>query len=368
MTALRNHVGRLRALAGLTQRQLAERTGVSRQAIGAIEGGATSCGVGVALRIATALGCRVEELFEFESETLHADLPVDDPNAPGARRVALGVIRGRPIARTLRGAQGRFWGTHAAQGLVLRSDGSGGAEIQRLRATEDSVFLVGCDPALGLLAAHAARSKAAPEVFWWHVGNDQAQRELVEHRTHAAAVHRTAGAEEPSFPFPVVRVRVASWQLGWIVASGNPKGIASPADLARADVTLVNREAGSGSRGLLDRLLGEAGVPATQVRGYGHEAAGHAEVAEAVRLGVADAGLGLALAAHVAGLDFVPVEVHACDLYLPRDELEQPPIRVLLDALAAGRFRRDLEAFGPYDTSESGDRIERPGRLRDRRP
>jgi putative molybdopterin biosynthesis protein len=358
MTALRNHVARLRTSAGLTQRALAERADVSRQAIGAIESGATTCGVGVALRIAAALGCRVEDLFEVERGTLRADLPVDDAAGPGDRRVALGTIRGRTVARSLRGAQGRFWGTQAAQGLILRRDGAGRAEVERLQDAGESVFLVGCDPALGLLAAHATRSPAAPEVGWWHAGNERARRELAEHRVHAAAVHRGEGAAAPDFPFPVARIRVASWELGWIVARGNPKGIAAAADLARAGVTLVNREVGSGARSLLDALLGRAGVAAAALRGYANEAAGHAEVAEAVRLGLADAGLGIALAAHVAGLDFVPVERHACDLYLPADELEQPAVRSLLDALASGRFRRDLGAFGPYDTSESGDRID----------
>lgn len=357
MTTLRNHVARLRVRAGLTQQALAERAEVSRQAIGAIESGATSCGVGVALRIAAALGCRVEDLFEVERDTLRADLPVEDAAGPGDRRVALGVIRGRTVARSLRGAQGRFWGTQAAQGLIVQRDGAGGAEIERLQEAGESVFLVGCDPALGLLAAHATRSPAAPEVGWWHAGNERARRELAEHRVHAAAVHRGVGEAEPDFPFPVARFRVASWELGWIVAPGNPKGVAAAADLARADVTVVNREIGSGARSLLDALLVREGVAVAAVRGYANDVAGHAEVAEAVRSGLADAGLGIALAAHVAGLDFVPVERHACDLYLPADELEQPAFRSLLDALASGRFRRDLGAFGPYDTSESGDRI-----------
>jgi putative molybdopterin biosynthesis protein len=42
------------------------------------------------------------------------------------------------------------------------------------------------------------------------------------------------------------------WPQGFIVARGNPKGITGPADLARPEVTLVHRDAGSGSRVLCD--------------------------------------------------------------------------------------------------------------------
>ena len=43
-----------------------------------------------------------------------------------------------------------------------------------------------------------------------------------------------------------------------IVAPGNPKAVRDPSDLARPDVTLVNREEGSGSRALLDALSARA--------------------------------------------------------------------------------------------------------------
>src|SRR5262249_43944863 len=52
-----------RLAAGLSQSELARRTGVSRQALGAMEAGVYQPGVGVALRVARLLGESVEVLF-----------------------------------------------------------------------------------------------------------------------------------------------------------------------------------------------------------------------------------------------------------------------------------------------------------------
>jgi len=69
---VRNHVRRhRRAVDGLTQEGLAERVGVTRQTIISIERGSYNPSVGLALRLARALGVSVEELFEIGPEEEH---------------------------------------------------------------------------------------------------------------------------------------------------------------------------------------------------------------------------------------------------------------------------------------------------------
>jgi len=64
---IRNHVKRHRLLRdGMTQLDLADRVGVSRQTILSIEKGRYSPTIGLALRLARELGATVEELFELE--------------------------------------------------------------------------------------------------------------------------------------------------------------------------------------------------------------------------------------------------------------------------------------------------------------
>jgi putative transcriptional regulator len=69
---VRNHVRRhRRAIDGLTQEGLAERVGVTRQTIISIERGNYDPSVGLALRLARALGVPVEDLFEIDPEEDH---------------------------------------------------------------------------------------------------------------------------------------------------------------------------------------------------------------------------------------------------------------------------------------------------------
>jgi putative transcriptional regulator len=70
-----------RLLAELTQAQLAERVGVSRQTIVAVESGGYAPSVYLALALAEQLGATVEALFA----TTAADRPTVAPSRGGTR-------------------------------------------------------------------------------------------------------------------------------------------------------------------------------------------------------------------------------------------------------------------------------------------
>src|SRR5579862_8608180 len=99
-----NSLKATRSRLGISQQQLAASAGVARQTIGGIEGGLYAPSAAVALRIARALGCRVEELFWLED-----DLPVVEAVAAGsapegiALRLALARVDGRWVAHALHG-------------------------------------------------------------------------------------------------------------------------------------------------------------------------------------------------------------------------------------------------------------------------
>jgi putative transcriptional regulator len=72
-TSVRNHIRALRFASGeITQQHLAERVGVSRQTLNAIEQGKYAPSLEVAFRIARVLGRRLEEVFEY-AESAPAD-------------------------------------------------------------------------------------------------------------------------------------------------------------------------------------------------------------------------------------------------------------------------------------------------------
>jgi putative transcriptional regulator len=66
---LQNRLREYRKTAGgLTQQELADRAGVTRQSIISIEQGRYRPSVELALRLAQALGCSVEDLFQLADQ------------------------------------------------------------------------------------------------------------------------------------------------------------------------------------------------------------------------------------------------------------------------------------------------------------
>lgn len=72
-------------------------------------------------------------------------------------------------------------------------------------------------------------------------------------------------------------------------------------------IRFVNRQPGSGTRLMLDSLLGMRGIPPGDIAGYRDEEYTHSAVAATVASGRADAGLGTSEAAERFGLVFSPV-------------------------------------------------------------
>jgi putative molybdopterin biosynthesis protein len=114
------------------------------------------------------------------------------------------------------------------------------------------------------------------------------------------------------------------------------------AALADPDCLMVGRNAGSGTRILLDRLLDGARPP-----GYWSQPRSHNAAAVAVAQGRADWGLTIASVARQYDLGFIPVQDEHYDFAVPRARLGRPPVqrfRALLDdasvraALAARGF------------------------------
>lgn len=107
--------------------------------------------------------------------------------------------------------------------------------------------------------------------------------------------------------FPVMRR-----QHGILTAPGNPFGITSLADVAKLGLRMVNRQRGSGTRGMIDQLLAANGLQASALPGYAHEEFTHDAVAAAVASGKVDVGVAIQAAAARYDLGFVPL---GSDLY-----------------------------------------------------
>lgn len=356
-----------REACGMGAAELARRAGVSRQTVYAIESGTFVPNTAVALRMAQALGVPVEQLFSLAEEPEERD-----PRTGVCRAV---MIAGTPspglpvrLARSAAGwvcAPCRMHGFYLAQmdGLIRRVLGKARVEVECLNSeAAGGVALAGCDPALGSLAS-AAQGAGAARVLLAPVSSRKAMDLLKKGRVRVAGVHlKDPATGEWNLPqlrraFPgedLCVVTFARWQEGLLVARGNPLLLRGVEDLGRTGVRFINREPGTGSRALLDRLLRQAGLSGAAIQGYDTIAGGHLPAAAAVARGEADCCIGVSSAARSYGLDFIPLEEERFDLVARRGDLELSPVRSLFDVLSTGGFRRRLAAVAGYDVTETG--------------
>jgi putative transcriptional regulator len=74
MPEITNRIRRLRFDHGeMTQQQLAEQVGVTRQTIIALEAAKYTPSLALAFRLARAFGCSVEDVFQFASDSSEAN-------------------------------------------------------------------------------------------------------------------------------------------------------------------------------------------------------------------------------------------------------------------------------------------------------
>lgn len=402
-----SHLKSQREQAGLSQLALAERVGVSRQAVIAIEAGRQVPSTSLALQLARVLGCSVDDLFQLmpgegiEAAVAPVPGPGDDsPGAapPGCRRVAMGRLRGRWVAHPLADDA-----CSAADGLVVSESGGRGDERARggrarggrpaagwatgnraiagtaiagraiaskamieplaeLADIERNVLVAGCAPLLGVLAQRAGLRYRDARMTWLPANSAHALALLDAGLVHVAGLHLVDGRSgedntrvlrERFAGRSMLVVNLTRWRQGFVVRHGNPLGIRVPGDLLRPGIRFAHREPGAGASALVGRLMAAAGDARAAVP-PGPVAAGHVEVAQLVRCGAADAGIAIESVALAAGLGFVPLSEERFDLVLPPELASQAPVARILELLGDRWFRAEAARIPGYDDSLSG--------------
>ena len=112
--------------------------------------------------------------------------------------------------------------------------------------------------------------------------------------------------------------------------------------LADPDLRMVNRNRGSGTRILIDQLLGSR-----RPDGYVYEPRSHYAVAAAVAQARADWGVTIETVAGEVGLRFRPLRSESYDFVIPAERWERPAVAAFRRALEGpSPLRKELEALG----------------------
>lgn len=113
------------------------------------------------------------------------------------------------------------------------------------------------------------------------------------------------------------------------------------AALADPACAMVNRNAGSGTRVIIDRLLDGA-----RPSGHAAQPRSHNAVAAAIAQGRADWGVTIQTVARDYGLGFLPLQEERYDFVVPRSRLERPAVQRFIALLHDPATREHLAALG----------------------
>ena len=248
---------------------------------------------------------------------------------------------------------------------ILISPALSDAMSQNDEPTDEYSFVIsGQDPILDILCRYLEFYPTGKRVLRSYEGSYNGIYELYCGKVQVATAHMWDGKTgEYNVPYiermlpgvSAVIIRLVGRTQGFYVANGNPKGIKDWKDFSRSDITIINREKGSGARILLDENLRKMNILGKNINGYKHECISHLAVASTVARGDADLGIGNEKASsQVKGIDFIPIQKEKYDLIIKKEDMNHPTVKAILDILNSKDFKMEILGIGGYDIDEMG--------------
>jgi excisionase family DNA binding protein len=190
---------------------------------------------------------------------------------------------------------------------------------------------------------------------------------LKQNLCHIASSHLIGDNNEYNFPFlkddmhhPPAVVNFCRREQGIVLQKGNPKNIRTITDLGKQGIHIVNRQLGTGTRKLFDKLLEEHDIQGENLQGYDTLLSRHMDVGLEILNGNADAGPAIRPVANILGLDFIPVCWERFDLLIAKDKFFEQGIQLFLSLLKGKVIVQTAEKYGGYDLSMTGKMIYPP--------
>ena len=311
---------------------------------------------------------------------------IDERVLPLLREIhSKGTLRASiaPLGMSYRGA----WDLLGAQARLLgsplvRMERGRGARLaplaERLLAADEAARAV-LDPARERLAVRVATHEAAGklrvlashDLLLAEFGSDlidlafrgslESVRAFASGDADLAGFHLSPDPEQVALYRALLQprsdrlIRFAIREQGLVLPHGNPKGVREFADIAAKHLRFVNRQRGSGTRQLIDQMLRQAGVEASEVKGFGQEEFTHLAVAATIAAGKADAGVAVRAAATRFNLSFIPLHREHYWLVARLRDLEQARMARFLGSLRDGTLKRIAKRLTGYNVSRAGE-------------
>lgn len=310
-----------------------------------------------------------EKLNAILSRQISSSIGVDE-----FVRVKVGRVGEKYIATPMGRGAGLLMSVVRADGLIVIPKGSEGFSqgtelpVQLWRTKKEIDKTIVCigshDNTLDVLYNYLRRRYPNFTLSSAHIGSMGGLFAIKKGEAHIAGTHLLdESTGQYNVPFikklmpekKVILINLVYRIQGFIVKKGNPKNIKSFKDLTKEDVVFINRQAGSGTRLLLDKHLRELAISPLSIKGYDRDEYTHMGVASAVLTGRADVGLGIFASAQSLGLDFIPVAEERYDILIPTEFIELPMIQALLNVIREDQeFKKVVSNLGGYDIRDMG--------------
>jgi molybdate transport repressor ModE-like protein len=238
-----------------------------------------------------------------------------------------------------------------------------GAEIERARAGSKPILRIQASHGYAVAALRDFLVKRGTPVELQFSGSVDALMSQCYSNCELAGFHIPLGDLQPLALEHYVKwlkprtqklINVITRRQGIMVAKGNRSGITSLADFARPGVRFVNRQRGSGTRLLLELLLKRERLSSVKISGYEIIEFTHDAVAAYIASGMADAGLGVEVAARKFNLDFIPLVSERYFLACHNDAIASPSIQEVIRILQGNEFRAFINNHQGLDSADSG--------------
>ena len=195
------------------------------------------------------------------------------------------------------------------------------------------------------------------------MGSLNALREFAEGRADAAGFHVPIGDHASWDRSPFIQclharrdklIRFVDREQGLMLPPGNPARVRDLRGVAERGLRFINRQRGSTTRLLIDRMLAEQNIDASKLQGFEREEFTDPAVAATVATGAADAGFGVRAAAAEQGLTFVPlVRERYYFAIRARNSGKASHVR-FVDALRSPAFAKLVRRLPGYDVTGAG--------------
>ncbi len=230
---------------------------------------------------------------------------------------------------------------------------------------EPELIISGQDVVLDILAAHL--QEKGVNVARTYLSGFEGLLSLYQDRVHVVACHLFDGFDYNSsfvrslMPgVPAVLVNLSYRTQGFYIQKGNPKAIKGWSDLARDDITVLNRRVGSSARILMDTQLKRLGIPTLKVKGYNKIMKSHLTMAAAIAAGEADLAIGTErISRQIENLDFIPLLEERYDIVIKEEMFETEAIKKLMGILQLPAFKKEISNFSGNDYRDLGKLIAR---------